>query len=678
MIHSPILITENFKINSGNNGTKRKQEDSLTHNYKVKMNPHTIDFSKSQISPIYTPTKRRILGEIQVPKSPLDKIKSPLTSQRNHSPLSAQKYSPLPNTSKFQSPLQSFNSPLKLLMNSPLARTSPLSRESPLTTRVKRSRITKVMEERTRFKMSNKENASPFSETMLKLDVEEETRDFLFGERFEATREKVTNWSTTKLDFTHTLPKSPKQDLYVPDKEPQEVDDFESLHDLETEFEADNFDECTKYEIISTDSPDIISRGRASSSRKITSRNFVFGAPLADDEASTSFNKPTVTATRMLNFDDDDFEFTSPAIKKAAKKSLKFNETPTKLRHEKSDSSIGSLSQGSMSQSPITKGLHTFESQTSMESGFISELDEQFLEFEESNSPKVANFNDLLSGQIKSSVVTEKNFLRRPLNRSLSFNPECRARVSLLSILESPSVEKRSQKRMEQSETVVANKRRRSNCQSPEDERLQRPVLQRALSENNASIMSAMTRSLSDVPLTGDFSRACALPLTRGAHPDLKSISCDTLAALLRGDYRHTISDFQVIDCRYPYEYEGGHIQNAINLYTPAQVLTLMNAPPADRQDDNKRSILVFHCEFSLERGPKLFRFLRSSDRAKNKDLYPSLRYPEVYLLHEGYRCFYQRHPLLCSPTGYVAMLDPTHKQQLRLHRHKSNSRLLL
>lgn len=263
---------------------------------------------------------------------------------------------------------------------------------------------------------------------------------------------------------------------------------------METEFEADNFDECTKYEIISTDSPNIISRGRTSSSRKINSRNFVFGAPLADEEASTSFNKPTVTATRMLNFDDDDFEFTSPAIKKAAKKSLKFNETPTKLRHEKSDSSIGSLSQGSMSQSPITKGLHTFESQTSMESGFISELEEPFLEFEESNSPKVANFNDLLSGQIKSTVVTEKNFLRRPLNRSLSFNPESRARVSLFSILESPSVEKRRQKRMERTETVVANKRRKSNCQSPEVERLQRPVLQRALSENNASIMSAMAR----------------------------------------------------------------------------------------------------------------------------------------------------------------------------------------
>lgn len=263
---------------------------------------------------------------------------------------------------------------------------------------------------------------------------------------------------------------------------------------MEEEFDADNFDACTKYEIISTDSPNIISRGRTTSSRKVTSRNFVFGAPLADNEASTSFNKPNVNATRMLNFDEEDFEFTSPAVKKqAAKKSLKFTETPTKLRHEKSDSSIGSMN--SLSQSSPKPGLFTSESTTSMESGFISELEEPFLEIEESNSPTVENFSELLSGQIKSNVVSDKNFLRRPLNRSLSFNPESRARMSLFSILENP--ERRNGKRMERSETVVANKRRKSNWLSPDVPNLEkpsRPVLQRAFSENNASIMSAMAR----------------------------------------------------------------------------------------------------------------------------------------------------------------------------------------
>ncbi|KAJ8704781.1 hypothetical protein PYW08_012101 [Mythimna loreyi] len=644
------LITENFKINSGSNGTKRKQEDALTNNYKLKMNPHTIDFTKSPLSPIYTSNKRRILGEIQLPQSPIDRLKSPLTN------------SPKP----FKSPLQSINSPL---LTSPfLNQNSPLNRNSPLSTRVKRSRITKVMEERTRFKMSNKENdASMISETFVKLDVEEEARDFLFGQRFEATREKVTNWENTKLDFTHALQKSPKQELYVPEKEEsQDLDDFETLHDLEQEFEADNFDECTKYEIISTDSPDIISRGRTASSRKVTSRNFVFGAPLAEDEASTSFNKPTVTATRMLNFDDEDFEFPSPAVKKqAAKKSLKFTETPTKLRHEKSDSSIGS-----MSQSPLPKtGLYTTESTTSMESGFISEMEEPFLEIEESNSPKVANFSDLLSGHIKSDVVPEKSFLRRPLNRSLSFNPESRARVSLFSILENPG--QRNKKKLEKTENEVANKRRRSNCESPEVQRLQRPVLQRAFSENNALIMSAMARSMVEPDLIGDFSVPYALPLTAGDHSDLKSISCDTLAALIKGEYKHVISDFTVIDCRYPYEYTGGHIVDAVNYYTTAQIHALVNKPQPPCPEEGRR-VLVFHCEFSLERGPKLCRYLRSTDRNLNKERYPSLNYPECYLLRGGYRAFHARAPHLCAPQGYTRMRDPDHVELYRRHRDQT------
>lgn len=304
-------------------------------------------------------------------------------------------------------------------------------------------------------------------------------------------------------------------DTFVPEKElVQDVDpEFETLHDLEEEFENDHFDQCTKYEIISTDSPNIISRGR-STARKVDSRNFVFGAPLADNEQSTSFNKPTVTATRSLNFEDENFEFTSPAARKTSfsvKKSLKFNETPTKkgdkfetptkhhpLRHEQSDSSIGSMA--SFASSPSCSQLRLFnsESTTSMESGFISELEEPFLDLDEtSNSPKVPNFNDLLSGQIKENFLTEKTFLKRPtLHRSFSLNQEPKAKVSLFSINDI----KKSQKRQETQMDVenVDNKRRKSNFGSPESlvkmEKPQRPVLQRAFSENHASIMSAVAR----------------------------------------------------------------------------------------------------------------------------------------------------------------------------------------
>jgi len=39
---------------------------------------------------------------------------------------------------------------------------------------------------------------------------------------------------------------------------------------------------------------------------------------------------------------------------------------------------------------------------------------------------------------------------------------------------------------------------------------------------------------------------------------------CRTLlqmAMVIRGEYRHVVSKHYIIDCRYPYEYESGHIQ---------------------------------------------------------------------------------------------------------------------
>lgn len=258
-------------------------------------------------------------------------------------------------------------------------------------------------------------------------------------------------------------PKTTEKPLFGLDLELPESD-METLHDLDAEFENDNFESCSKYEIISTDSPDIISKGRTES-RKITAKNLgEFGAPLAEVEQSTSFNlKPNVSATRMLNFEEE-FAFTSPENFKrvtqkdiSVKKSLKFSNTPTKtfLRHESSCSSIGS-----MSMSPLSSKLSlcTSESTASMESGFISELDEQFIDIDDSsNSPKVANFNDLLSGRIKQDFGNENAFvLKRPaFQRSMSCNQEAsKVRVSLFE-------EKRSFKRQELRDDFRSTKRKR-------------------------------------------------------------------------------------------------------------------------------------------------------------------------------------------------------------------------
>lgn len=135
-----------------------------------------------------------------------------------------------------------------------------------------------------------------------------------------------------------------------------------------------------------------------------------------------------------------------------------------------------------------------------------------------------------------------------------------------------------------------------------------RPTLRKSMSMNDADIMNALSRSSTEPNLIGDFSRPFCLPLIEGDHTDLKSISAETLSKLLQGEYIDCVASFKVIDCRYPYEYEGGHISGALNLYTHEQILEefVTNKTEPVAAAEGKRNILVFHCEFSSERGPKL------------------------------------------------------------------------
>lgn len=208
-------------------------------------------------------------------------------------------------------------------------------------------------------------------------------------------------------------------------------------------------------------------------------------------------------------------------------------------------------------------------------------------------------------------------------------------------------------------------------------------VLQRSLSETeaHANIKWAIHRSATDSDLIGDFSKPCALPIiTIGHHPDLKAITSDTLAALLRGEFEDRIHSYRIIDCRYPYEYEAGHISGALNLYNMDLIERTLLEPlastvPKILPDVTKRNVLVFHCEFSWERGPNLSRFLRRLDRKRNKEHYPALHYPEIYLLHGGYQKFYNEQKDFCLPQNYKPMKHPDHEEEFRFFRSKSKSK---
>jgi hypothetical protein len=197
--------------------------------------------------------------------------------------------------------------------------------------------------------------------------------------------------------------------------------------------------------------------------------------------------------------------------------------------------------------------------------------------------------------------------------------------------------------------------------------------LQRCHSETEA-IKSAVSRMLAQPDLIGDSSMACCLPIVSGKHQDLKSITPETLSRLMANEFSDIVEEFHIVDCRYPYEYAGGHIQDALNIYTKEDIVDKYMKSPLLVKDPTKRIILVFHCEFSSERGPGLFRFLRRQDRETNKDFYPYLHYPEIYLLEGGYKNFFETFSHLCEPRTYKTMFDKNHTEDLRKFRAKSKS----
>jgi len=144
----------------------------------------------------------------------------------------------------------------------------------------------------------------------------------------------------------------------------------------------------------------------------------------------------------------------------------------------------------------------------------------------------------------------------------------------------------------------------------------------------------------------------------------VKRITADTAAGLIRGDYLQKIDRYIIADCRYDYEYTGGHIQTAINTNSKQSVESLYQ----QHKEGSSKVVVIFHCEFSKHRGPSCYRHFRQVDREANS--YPTLSFPELYVLDGGYRGFHQKFPDLCFPLGYVSMWDPKYSKECK-DRHK-------
>lgn len=116
--------------------------------------------------------------------------------------------------------------------------------------------------------------------------------------------------------------------------------------------------------------------------------------------------------------------------------------------------------------------------------------------------------------------------------------------------------------------------------------------------------LSSMSAQLMAVP-----GEVYDLPCYYGADA-MKRITPDTLSKLINGHYANKCDEVHIVDCRFPYEFQGGHIQTAKNYWTLEDLdqsffenqLLDTSITPA------KRAIVVMHCEYSAQRAPRMYK----------------------------------------------------------------------
>jgi M-phase inducer tyrosine phosphatase len=83
--------------------------------------------------------------------------------------------------------------------------------------------------------------------------------------------------------------------------------------------------------------------------------------------------------------------------------------------------------------------------------------------------------------------------------------------------------------------------------------------------------------------------------------PDsLPRVNQETMNAVLDGEYKSHYDQVLVIDCRFEYEYNGGHINGAQNFNDKEQLCRQLFDPASI----NAKTLIVLHCEYSAHRAP--------------------------------------------------------------------------
>jgi hypothetical protein len=87
------------------------------------------------------------------------------------------------------------------------------------------------------------------------------------------------------------------------------------------------------------------------------------------------------------------------------------------------------------------------------------------------------------------------------------------------------------------------------------------------------------------------------------SEPDsLPRISDTTLVSILNGEYDHLYEEKVIVDCRFEYEYTGGHITGAVNFCDKDLLGQRLFGSHASTNTTN--TLVILHCEYSAHRAP--------------------------------------------------------------------------
>ena len=132
------------------------------------------------------------------------------------------------------------------------------------------------------------------------------------------------------------------------------------------------------------------------------------------------------------------------------------------------------------------------------------------------------------------------------------------------------------------------------------------------------------------------------------SHAGVPMVTPNTVKHLLIEDSNRVV----LIDCRYFYEYQNGHISGAHNVVFPddcqrgfiiARDMMTLNATNRISAkdlvyvfyDDGEANAMAMH-----HRAMRLFRHVRNLDRLDNMHNYPNLYFPNIFVLKGGFKAF--------------------------------------